>query len=201
MRKLLILLAGLTILVMPAANATEGDPHQVLVCKYVGTPGVDETLQTGQNPIVVDEAALEGDGFVGVFPFEFSDAQGKSIAIRFLAEDESPGDPFDIAECPLPDSPTPPPPVVCPPGTDHEGEEVPEGETVETFCDDETSPPPPSEPPPSVVGQPPSEGGTPPGLPVTGISDVPGWVWPAIPVLFAAGLTTLWFFRRRSIGS
>ena len=40
------------------ASATPVDPHKVLVCKYVGTPGVDERLQTGPNPIVVDEASV-----------------------------------------------------------------------------------------------------------------------------------------------
>jgi hypothetical protein len=91
---------------MQAAQATEGDPHQVVVCKYVGTPGVDEVLQTGQNPIVVDVAALE-EGFDGTFPFEFEDAQGNSIAIRY-AENAQDG---SIEECPGYVTPTPTPTV------------------------------------------------------------------------------------------
>jgi hypothetical protein len=34
-----------------------------------------------------------------------------------------------------------PPPAVCPEGTDHAGEVIPEGETAETFCNDEVLPP------------------------------------------------------------
>ena len=59
----------------------QNDPHKVYVCKYVGTPGAGEVLQTGQNPIEVDSHALEGGGFSGAFPFEFSDAHGRSVAI------------------------------------------------------------------------------------------------------------------------
>ena len=70
--------------------------HQVVVCKYVGTPGADERLQTGNNPIVVDSHALEGQGFTGAFPFDFSDQQGHSKAIRWAS---GPHD-GDLAECP-----------------------------------------------------------------------------------------------------
>jgi len=42
-------------------GATSHD--KVYICKYVGTPGVDERLQTGQNPILVRyQAALMGNG-------------------------------------------------------------------------------------------------------------------------------------------
>lgn len=186
MRKLLAALglgAVLALTLAPeVASATqpETEPHQVLVCKYVGQPGVDETLQTGQNPIVVDTHALE-DGFVGVFPFEFSDAQGRSIAIRYLAEDESPGDVFDLDECPAPDVPED---IVCPEGTDNAGQIVPEGETIESFCDDEEvtpSPTPSPEPEPSEeppVGKPDKPDVDKPNapnlrkpLPVTGLAD------------------------------
>ncbi len=71
--------------------------HQVVVCKYVGTPGVDERLQTGQNPIVVDSNALE-EGFTGTFPWQFVDAQGRSIAIRWAADSHDGA----ISECPAP---------------------------------------------------------------------------------------------------
>jgi hypothetical protein len=64
-----------------SALATQGDNHKVVVCKYVGTPGPDERLQTGNNPIVVSVNALSG--FDGTFPFEFNDAQGRSVAIRY----------------------------------------------------------------------------------------------------------------------
>ena len=111
MRKLSAALALGAVVVLGGAGAAWADEvpaHQVLVCKYVGTPGVDERLQTGQNPIVVDTHALD-DGFSGVFPYTFQDAQGNSIAIRYLAEGESPGDVFDISECPGGGSPSPTP--------------------------------------------------------------------------------------------
>lgn len=92
------------------AAATHTAPHQVLVCKYVGQPGTDERLQTGQNPIVVDEAALVGKGFLGIFPWEFQDKQGQSIAVRYLASGEKAGDKFSLDECPvIESSPTPTP--------------------------------------------------------------------------------------------
>ncbi len=78
-----------------SVSAEQGGTDKVVVCKYVGTPGEDERLQTGQNPIVVSVSALE-DGFDGTFPFAFSDAQGRSIAIRY-AENSHDG---DISECP-----------------------------------------------------------------------------------------------------
>lgn len=80
-------------------TATNEDPHKVIVCKYVGQPGVSELVQTGDNPIQVDEAALEGEGFTGEFPFPFEDAQGGSLAIRFAENEQDKG---DISECPVP---------------------------------------------------------------------------------------------------
>ncbi|KQP78009.1 hypothetical protein ASF37_05165 [Aeromicrobium sp. Leaf289] len=60
-------------------------PKKVYVCKYVGTPGVDEELQTGQNPIEVSVNALD-DGFPGTFPWSFTDAQGRSVAIGYVGD-------------------------------------------------------------------------------------------------------------------
>ncbi|MET0766436.1 MAG: hypothetical protein ABWY50_02210, partial [Aeromicrobium sp.] len=82
----------------------QNDPHKVYVCKYVGTPGAGEVLQTGQNPIEVDSHALEGDGFSGAFPFEFSDAHGRSVAIGWSGK----GYPeLGIESCLGPDTGTP----------------------------------------------------------------------------------------------
>jgi hypothetical protein len=36
-----------------ARTTTSTPDGKVFVCKYVGTPGVDETLQSGQNPLSV----------------------------------------------------------------------------------------------------------------------------------------------------
>jgi hypothetical protein len=81
MKKLLYVLIALALLVPVAAFAS---PGKVYVCKYVGTPGVDERLQTGNNPIEVSVSTLKG--FAGTFPYEFADQQGKSIAIAYSGE-------------------------------------------------------------------------------------------------------------------
>jgi len=158
------------------AVASEG-PHQVLVCKYVGTPGVDERLQTGQNPIVVDTHALEGDGFDGTFPFEFSDAQGRSVAIRFLGEDESPGDQFDIGECPAVEEPSPTPTPTPSPSP-------------------EPSPTPAPSPAPKPHHGKPNHPNTSGGLPVTGISSVEAGLIGAALFLTLVGMALLWSTKR-----
>ena len=81
------------------ANPDAKEP-KYFVCKYVGTPGVDERLQTGQNPIDVSgDAIAEQPVVVGSF---FNDAQGRSFV---LAEDVGQPTP-DVSECP--DVGTPP---------------------------------------------------------------------------------------------
>lgn len=101
------LMLGISLVATAAANPPpkeDKDPHKVYVCKYVGAPGAGEVLQTGQNPIEVDSNALEGGGFSGTFPFEFSDAQGKSVAIGWSGD----GYPvLGIGDCPGPDTGTP----------------------------------------------------------------------------------------------
>src|ERR687898_2549838 len=73
---------------------------QVWVCKYVGTPGEDERLQTGNNPIRVSGNAADEDNDGQVFVGEqFADAQGRSVIVQIEGED--PG----IEAC----SPTPQP--------------------------------------------------------------------------------------------
>jgi len=102
-------IVGAVIAVAVAGQATVSgkETHQVVVCKYVGTPGVDERLQTGQNPIVVDSHSLEGKGFDGSFPFAFEDAQGNSVVIRWAANSHD----GSITECPGYVAPTPEPTV------------------------------------------------------------------------------------------
>jgi hypothetical protein len=62
-----------------------GNNTKVFVCKYVGTPGVDERLQTGNNPISVSVNAIKDYKGVGSY---FVDAQGRSFV---LAEDTRTG--------------------------------------------------------------------------------------------------------------
>lgn len=101
------LMLGISVVATAAASPPpkeDKDPHKVYVCKYVGTPGAGEMPQTGQNPIEVDSHALEGDGFSGSFPFAFSDAQGRSVAIGWSGD----GYPeLGIESCPGPDTGTP----------------------------------------------------------------------------------------------
>jgi hypothetical protein len=87
------------------ANAQQVSPaaHEgkVYVCKYVGTPGDNERLQTGQNPIDVSINAIKDYQGVGSW---FNDAQGRSFV---LAEDIGQPEP-DVSGCPAPDGgPTP----------------------------------------------------------------------------------------------
>src|SRR5512138_2905598 len=61
------LAAGFATSDVAAGDKLEGPngEHKVVVCKYVGTPGVDERLQTGNNPITPDANSLPG--FTGTF--------------------------------------------------------------------------------------------------------------------------------------
>lgn len=92
----LILGAGYVALAVPSPK--------YFVCKYVGTPGVNETLQTGNNPISVSGNALTPPIVIGG---SFSDAQGRSYVV---AEDTGQPEPT----CPVPQNPTPPTPPVTP---------------------------------------------------------------------------------------
>ena len=79
------------------------DVHKSYVCKYVGTPGVNERLQTGQNPIWVDNHSLLGTDGITYVGESFSDAQGKSVVIvaNTVKLDPEPG----IDQCPAPQGP------------------------------------------------------------------------------------------------
>lgn len=116
-------------LLLASSASAEPDPNQVVVCKYSHTPVVGEIAQTVN---IVNTSALEGDGFAGVFPFLFSDQHSSSVAIRFAEVGENTGSLDDPAEeCPPFGED-----LICPEGTDHAGEEVPEGESIESFCND-----------------------------------------------------------------
>lgn len=87
----------------PAAPPIDPGPPpdaglKVFVCKYVGTPGVDEVLQTGNNPQSVSVNAIPDYQGVGSY---FADAHGRSYV---LSEDTRTGGGQegvpDVSECP-----------------------------------------------------------------------------------------------------
>ena len=84
---------AITLIIVLATNVSAGDNDKVLVCKYVGTPGVNERLQTGNNPIDVSVNAIPGWPVVGYF----ADGQNRSYV---LSGGET---------CPIPPTPTPTP--------------------------------------------------------------------------------------------
>ena len=105
----LVMAAGLVVL--NASSATAGNDktvHKSYVCKYVGTPGVDERLQTGQNPIWVDNHSLTGSPDLTYVGEEFSDAHGRSVVIvaNTAKLDPEPS----VADCPA----VKPPPSTSP---------------------------------------------------------------------------------------
>jgi hypothetical protein len=94
---------GLVALSAPAYAEPVTPGLKVWVCKYVGTPGVDERLKGGKNPIEVsaNSADKDKDGQIKVGD-QFADAQGRSIVVKI--DGENPG------KCPPPDTlPTIPP--------------------------------------------------------------------------------------------
>ena len=97
---------GLVALSAPAHAADANS--DVWVCKYVGTPGDDEVLKEGKNPIKVNGNSVDKDKDGQVFVGDqFADAQGRSVVVQIEGDD--PG--ADIC------SPTPPPviPTTTPP--------------------------------------------------------------------------------------
>lgn len=76
------LMAGVVVAAAPIAHASEGPDPKVLVCKYVGKPGVAERLKDGKNPIEVSANSLPG--YTGGTPQpgdEFADAQERSLVV------------------------------------------------------------------------------------------------------------------------
>lgn len=102
MRKKLAILS-VAILSIPVVVLAAPEP-KYFVCKYVGTPGTDERLQTGNNPISVSGNAITPPVTIGAY---FNDAQGRSLVI---AEDTGQDEP----DCPLPQNPNPPTPPTPP---------------------------------------------------------------------------------------
>ena len=148
MKKQLMLLLGILSLLIPAGFVISGSAnadhtHKVFVCKYVGTPGVDEILQPSENnPIEVDVHSIPGyngqeaEALIGL---EFADQQGRSLVIEVsLTPGGGQGDEPSIEDCPPPDNPP-----TCPEDSEiNAGEVIPEGETEATFCFEDDQEPP-----------------------------------------------------------
>ncbi|MEP6632438.1 MAG: hypothetical protein ABJA89_18345 [Lapillicoccus sp.] len=96
----------------PAGAAPE-KVHKSYVCKYVSIPGEAERLQTGQNPIFVDNHALfrsneaydaaDGLTYVGQ---QFNDAQVKSVVVVANTLKLDPEPSVDVCQTTPPTSPT-----------------------------------------------------------------------------------------------
>lgn len=100
------------LLALPSVTGAHNEDHKVFVCKYVGPPGEDERLQTGDNPISVDVHSIDAfkdfdgdvDDLVGK---SFADKQGRSLVIAVDRGQDEPECPTDEVE-PTP-TPTPAP--------------------------------------------------------------------------------------------
>ena len=79
-----------------ATETTTTQPNKIFVCKYTGTPGVDEVLQGGGNPISIAwQPGREPGGY-------FNDAQGRSYVLAYDVGQPEPG----VGECPAPSGTT-----------------------------------------------------------------------------------------------
>lgn len=81
---LAMVLGAIALVAVTAASATEPEPEgkKVWVCKYVGTPGVDEVLQTGDagSPGAIDVSVNALGNYSGLGSY-FNDKQGRSYAV------------------------------------------------------------------------------------------------------------------------
>lgn len=104
---LIAVLLGLLFIATGVAAAAQAGgtvpENKVDVCKYVGSPGVDESLQTGQNPIEVSVNSIKDAPHdppqVGDY---FADAQGRSLVVAVAGEPQA-----TILDCPGYVVPTP----------------------------------------------------------------------------------------------
>ncbi|MGN6722368.1 MAG: InlB B-repeat-containing protein [Marmoricola sp.] len=78
---LILMSAGLSLVVQGSASAATAKVHKSYVCKYVDKPGQPERLQSGQNPIWVDNHSLLGYNGLVTVGQQFKDAQGRSVVI------------------------------------------------------------------------------------------------------------------------
>ena len=124
--------------VVTTSGAEKG---KVFVCKYVGTPGADERLQTGDNPISVSVNAIPGGASVGAY---FADAHGRSYVLAYDVGQPEP----DVSGCPQPDVP---PTDVCP-NIDGNQTQIPGGMVKDEHGNCVTPTPPPTDVCPNIDG-------------------------------------------------
>jgi hypothetical protein len=121
MRKIGGVLLGLILVLgtMGVAQAAEVQ-EKVFVCKFVGTPGVNETLQAGDNPISVAVNAIPlfdpndpaNDSAADLVGKEFTDQQGRSLVLE--VDTGQPDPPASACQPIGPPPPPPPPPPTTP---------------------------------------------------------------------------------------
>jgi len=137
------LAVGASLIFAATANAAP----KVFVCKYVGTPGVDETLQTGQNPIEVSANAIPGPGPVEP-GYEFADQQGRSVVVATEScgeEEPSPSPSPSVSPSPEPSTSPSPDPTTSP----STSPTSPPPSPSESPSPSSSAPPPPSQSCPS----------------------------------------------------
>lgn len=81
----------------PSSSTPPPPPAMVYVCKYVGKPGVNERLKSGQNPIKVAASSVPQPVKVGSY---FADAQGRSYVLALDTGQPAPS----RSDCPSADS-------------------------------------------------------------------------------------------------
>lgn len=81
---ILLILATVLALSVPATATGSNNHHKVWVCKYVGAPGDFETLKAGKQPIQVDVSAA--DAYVGA---DFADGQHHSYVIDLVTHENT----------------------------------------------------------------------------------------------------------------
>lgn len=94
------LIAAAFMLMASSQPSWAGD-NKVWVCKYVGTPGQDERLKAGKQPISVSSNATVGSWF--------NDAQGRSYVLAIDEKGKQDDDKYTAADCPAGSTPTPTP--------------------------------------------------------------------------------------------
>ena len=113
-----------------SATAHAADANsKVWVCKYVRTPGGDEVLKAGKNPIEVNGHSVDKDKDGQIYVGDqFADAQERSVVVQIEGSDPGPG---ICSPTPPPVTPTNPTTPTTPgttaPVTGGEGSGVPAG--------------------------------------------------------------------------